>query len=425
MKPDVTPLSFEFATPDEASASFCREVVAELCALGCSVGEAVERLDALWRGLDFVDDDLRYHDEPDVWAGHAFYGADTYWWTAPEGLKPIPWVTAARLTALLTRSGALSAGAVAAVEKSPVELTQISRFEPIAARYTDDAAGTRPARLLLKRTTGRFAPAGEREARFYAEVAPALAPLPVAACYGAAAVDNERWILLEDLSPSHAPPDAPWPHPPSPATCGQAVDALATVHARGWGRADDLGAAPLDEWVERARGGFEVFVEHAALDDDARAVYRAVLDRLPERLGARLCAGPTTLLHGDAHFWNLLYPRTPEDGDARVIDWQLWRVGPAGFDLAYMLALHGEPDWRARHEDALLSRYAARLVEAGIEHAWPALLADYRLGLAYALLYPVLLASMGVSGAIWRPHVRRGLAAYADLGCAAALTRRS
>lgn len=334
-------------------------------------------------------------------------------------------MTPARLTAMLRDRGSLTAGAVVAVERAEGEPTVLSRFERLTVRYGDGSAGARPTRLLLKRTGGAFAEAGAREARFYTEVAPTLAALPTATCHGAAVVEGEWWILLDDLAPSHAPPASPWPHPPARRTCMQAVDALAAVHAGGWGRVDGIGAAPLDEWVERASGGFEDFAEQAALDDDGRGIFRAALDGLPAWLDARLRGGPTTLLHGDAHFWNLLYPRTPEDGEARVIDWQLWRVGPAAFDLAYLIALHGEPDWRATHEDALLTRYAERLRAAGVEQPWPALRADYRLGLVYALLYPMLLASMGVPEAIWRPHVRRGLAAYADLGCAEVITRRS
>src|SRR5262249_27236518 len=73
-----------------------------------------------------------------------------------------------------------------------------------------------------------------------------------------------------------------------------------------------------------------------------------------------------TILHGDAHVWNLFLPRDPASDDVRLFDWDAWRVDVATDDLAYMMALHWFPDRRRRHERALLDRYHAELVAHGV-----------------------------------------------------------
>ena len=104
-----------------------------------------------------------------------------------------------------------------------------------------------------------------------------------------------------------------------------------------------------------------------------------------------------------------------------IIDWQLWRVGRGAFDLAYMIALHGEADHRAEVEGEALMFYAAELAKHGVHYRWPDLRRDYALGAALDLLYPVRLCALGVPEAVWAPHLRRGFAAFDDLGCASVL----
>lgn len=153
---------------------------------------------------------------------------------------------------------------------------------------------------------------------------------------------------------------------------------------------------------------------------DRRPAGPRLVEALPARL-ARLADGPVAVQHGDAHFWNVLFPRTEDDGGCVLIDWQLWRIGPPAFDLAYMIGLHGEPSWRDAMEIPLLEHCADAMRRRGISHPWPETWHDYRLGMAFVLLYPVLLHRMGVTEQVWGPHLRRGRAAFDDLGCAALL----
>jgi aminoglycoside phosphotransferase (APT) family kinase protein len=121
----------------------------------------------------------------------------------------------------------------------------------------------------------------------------------------------------------------------------------------------------------------ERYARFAATPDDrlwpaARAIYARVHDA-HERLvtPARLYA-TYTIGNGDAHVWNVLYPRDGASAAGiRLIDWDAWRIGRAAADLAYMMAVHWYPERRARLEARLLERHHAGLRAHGV--------ADYRL----------------------------------------------
>lgn len=42
--------------------------------------EALELINDQWRGSTFVNDDILYHDLPDVWAAHLYWGKESVWW---------------------------------------------------------------------------------------------------------------------------------------------------------------------------------------------------------------------------------------------------------------------------------------------------------------------------------------------------------
>ncbi len=73
---------------------------------------------------------------------------------------------------------------------------------------------------------------------------------------------------------------------------------------------------------------FAIFADTVGdrLSPERRRVYERVIaagDRLLERYRSRR---DLTLVHGDAHVWNLLYPRDGAVGGVRLIDWDSWRV---------------------------------------------------------------------------------------------------
>jgi hypothetical protein len=94
-----------------------------------------------------------------------------------------------------------------------------------------------------------------------------------------------------------------------------------------------------------------------------------------------------TLLHGDPHWWNFLYPHEQTTGTTRILDWGSWRIGVATNDLAYMLALQWYPERRWRLERPLLEHYHQRLIAGGVTgYGWDALWRDYRLSVLWGLI---------------------------------------
>ena len=85
------------------------------------------------------------------------------------------------------------------------------------------------------------------------------------------------------------------------------------------------------------------------LPHERRKLYERFLDAAPRLLERYDARRNVTLIHGDAHVWNVFLPRDGGD-DLRLFDWDGWRIGVAAGDLAYMMALHWYPDRRRRLE---------------------------------------------------------------------------
>jgi hypothetical protein len=125
-----------------------------------------------------------------------------------------------------------------------------------------------------------------------------------------------------------------------------------------------------------------------------------------------------TLIHGDAHVWNVLMPKDEQSGDVRLFDWDTWRIGLPSSDLAYMMAMHWYPELRRYRERPLLDRYHAALLAQGVGgYDRRALDDDYRLSVLLQILTPVLQAAYDIPPWIWWNNLERILLAVDDLGC--------
>ncbi|MBN1402603.1 MAG: DUF1679 domain-containing protein, partial [Anaerolineae bacterium] len=129
-----------------------------------------------------------------------------------------------------------------------------------------------------------------------------------------------------------------------------------------------------------------------------------------------------TLVHGDAHLANFLFPREGVAEPAYLIDWQFWHPTIGGTDLAFMIATRWDPAIRRRLEGPLLRRYHEALLRRGVtgfgsEACWD----DYRLSVMLVSLFiPVWQATVFR----WEPDltaVARSMGAFEELGCAALL----
>ena len=337
-------------------------------------------------------------------------------------------LTPGRFTEVLRGSGALDGGRVVEVAVETSRTTLVSTIERLRLRY---AGGDGPATLIRKEPRRDIAPdlasVLGREAAFYTQVAPLMAPGLVPRCYGLDTSDNRRRLLLEDLTDSHTIVSE-WPLPPTTEQCERIMDVYATLHAHWWDDAR-LGTT-VGAWMD-TNGTFDRHLAEfpkrlAAVADrladrfppDRLAIYERLLDAAPRLLGRYRTHRDLTLVHGDAHVWNAFHPRDPSTGSIRLFDWDGWRVDTATDDLAYMMALHWYPERRRRLERRLLERYHATLTARGVRgYSFAALFEDYRLSALWQITTPIWQASWRLNAAVWWSHLERAMLAVDDLNC--------
>jgi aminoglycoside phosphotransferase (APT) family kinase protein len=328
------------------------------------------------------------------------------------------------LAATLRHAGALTAGAVDAIEIDALRRKSFSNLLRIRIAYAPDAAGERPPSLVLK--LARPGPAGvtmrrrrRKEHEFYAAIAPAMAESPAPRAYAASwdEATGRSHLLLEDCSRSHAP--TPRGLPPTSGEAEAAVDRLASVHAAWWNQlALRDGLPPPAGIAARTRSARRLIADFLAEMDgrvaaETRRALREVAAAYPALL-ATPSAVPVTLLHGDSHPWNFLHPVGA--GRTILLDWESWSIGAGPNDLVALIAMRSLPDLRRERERALVARYHANLLAAGIEeYDWDACWDDYRRGVARRLISPLRLRRAG-SGS-WQACLGCLALAYHYLGC--------
>jgi hypothetical protein len=278
---------------------------------------------------------------------------------------------------------------------------------------------------------------GRKEVEFYNAIASTMDNPPLARCYDAVYVPDtgQSHLLLDDLSETHFQPEPPLP--PSNLHCEQLMDCLARFHAHWWEHprlGTDIGElanqGPSSEEILRfpysmreTEEMFSGFVDFLGdrLSIARRKLYEQVLSAWPfpglaERLIERRSL---TLVHGDAHVWNFLYPRHPEHDRVCIIDWHEWGISLGTNDLAEMIGLWWYPERRARMEEPLLRRYHDRLLAHGVaDYSWERCWDDYRLSAIGNLFCPVWMQAEGRPPSTWWPVSERVVLAFQDLECA-------
>lgn len=350
-------------------------------------------------------------------------------------MDPLPAaVDAHHLTEALRRAGAIGDASVRDVVVESSRTTILSRIIRLRLAYDGDADDA-PRGLVLKtchpqRAASNWA-SGEREVAFFRDVAAAMTVQVVPRCFEAHfdAATKDWHLLLEDLTDTHVIATV-WPLPPTMAQCACIVDVLARFHATWWDEAR-LGQT-IGTWrnedttrtlVRTLQGHFETLAQRLgdALSPDRRTLYQRMLDAAPQLLRRHDAHRNLTVLHGDAHVWNCFLPRDG-GGDARLFDWDAWRLGVAASDLAYMMAQQWYPERRQAMEPRLLDRYHATLLAHGVRHySRAALDEDYRWAVLWQMTLPLWQMAYGVPPIIWWNNMERILLAVDDWGCRALL----
>jgi hypothetical protein len=285
---------------------------------------------------------------------------------------------------------------VTAVAMEPIGTGQMCDSLRLKLTCDDDGPATVVAKLPsadpTSRSTALALRSYEIEVRFYQVIAPGLPIRIPRVYYSDIDVTTASFILLlEDLANSH-PGDQLRGCTPEQATV--AIDELVKLHAPRW---DDPTLAELD-WLHRDPEASRTFLHGllptlwAGFQDryadrlgaDAQKVGRDLFARLDGYLGADTT--PWTIVHGDYRLDNLLFS---PDGVA-VVDWQTCAHGPAMNDVAYFIGAGLLPEIRPAHEERLVRRYHAGLIDAGVKgYDWERGWRDYRRGTVSGLIMAI------------------------------------
>jgi thiamine kinase-like enzyme len=307
--------------------------------------------------------------------------------------------------------------------------TPVSQIALLDIKYKTNG-NSLPSSLFIKVSANppkEMAGFGEKEIQFYNKVVPMKNMRCFPHSYYASYDAGEKVynLVLENLNNTHFQNE--WPIPPLIKYCTMAVKCLAKVHAYWWDNSslqmvtNKFGSResilPWIEQLEKLSIGFIDFLGDR-ITEKRKRIIKSVTENF-ERYSARfLSYRNLTLVHGDAHFWNFLFPKD-DDHDVKIIDWQSYGHGVPTDDLAYMIALHWYPDRRKEYEQDLLNVYHKALLDSSVrDYSFEQLMQDYKWSVIQTLAVPIWQWNNKSWASIWFNHLERILLAYEDLYCA-------
>jgi thiamine kinase-like enzyme len=322
-------------------------------------------------------------------------------------------ITPQWLTDVLSKYDSLQSGSVIAVTHNR-STSNTADNTTLELTYSHDATGTLPGKLFFKRNQ-RIA-----EAQFYLDVAPALSSVNLLTCYDADHDESGSHLLLEYIEHTHfAPPEAlPMPL----GYCEMIVDALADVHAQWWEHprlTGDIGVLAENTpalIAEQGKQHFSRFVDY--LGDRLSEKRRRTLEHILAAYPHYRSISPKTLVHGDAHWWNFLYPHDRTQHKLYLIDWAVWHINVGVSDIAYTIAVECYPEHRARIEKTLVGRYHERLLSHNITgYTWDQCWEDYRRSVIDHCLWAISWHYWSLPPTIWWFALECTMSAFEDLHC--------
>lgn len=346
-------------------------------------------------------------------------------------------VTPEWLTKVLHQNGFLNQGIVSGVHHVLTKTLMLSVVSRLEVRYSPEKDASAPSGLFLKISRPDLPRAiaseiNRKEVEFYRTIPGLMTDPPFIRCYDAAYSQEtgQSHLLLDDLSETHFQTESP--QLPSQTYCELAVDCLAQLHAYWWEHprlGKDIGALFSEQEftsfvreVDKNIIGFLDFLGDR-ITIERRQVYERILASSHQPWKHLTGARGLTVIHGDAHCWNFLYPRDMERHRARTFDWSLWHVDLGVRDLAFMMTLYWDRERRAMMERHLLRRYYDGLLALGVKnYGWDECFQDYRGSAIRNLNVPVVQWSQGRSPALWWANLEKAMHAYEDLRCSELLS---
>ncbi len=352
-----------------------------------------------------------------------------------EIITSIDQITPDWLTSALARSGALTRGAVSAIEIG-TDNGNWSSNARLSVRYTPNSSGRLPRRLFLKMVDtdlgdGEFF--GDSEVTYYTRDYVNLKNTPLLRCYDAGYSPelNRYHILLDDVTETHINADEVEPT----LDYGLALaEGLAVLHAHWWGeqRLAEAGAPlhsanHIQNFVDIAAAGVEPILGRYA--DELKPHWPGAIHELfthhPQAMIQRSHdLNGFTLIHGDVGCQNVLVSRQGVRPvyiiDRQPFNWSL-TTWLGVYDLAYAIVLDWDVEMRRRCEIPMLKRYHESLIQNGVlDYSWQQLYDDYRLSAAMGVYIATEYCRGGVNSrwvSVWLLMLQRALTACDDLEC--------
>jgi hypothetical protein len=344
-------------------------------------------------------------------------------------------VTNEWLTAVLSRSGALTQGSVAGFDVDTGR-GNWSTSGSLSLEYSPDAQGERPSRLFLKMVNtdiGDEESFGPSEVYYYTRDYVDVPDAPLLRCYdGRYSPTLQRYhLLLEDVAATHT---IACDKPPTLEYGLALAEGFAILHAHWWGAARLAeanlplhDAAHIRRFVAIAEPGVGHIVGRVAseLQPHWPAAIRDLFAHHPQAMINRTQdSNGFTLFHGDAGCYNIMVPREGEWPlyliDRQPFDWSL-TTWLGIYDLAYAIALDWDVEARRQWERPILRHYHETLISRGVQgYSWEQLWDDYRLCVAMGVYIAVEYCSGQYNEEtqwVWLPMLQKALTACDDLNC--------
>lgn len=200
-------------------------------------------------------------------------------------------------------------------------------------------------------------------------------------------------LLMEDCS-HFDNLDQTLPEPTSIEDLQNIFDAAASLHARWW----NVNSIPTGVLAagDPTRSAFNHIVTEGwralmaggpgieTIPGSGLAASQLFTDHFMELTERHWPTEHLTVTHLDFRVDNMFFDATTRE--PVIFDWQGASMGRGAYDIAYLLSTGYVPEFRRRHEKALLERYHAHLLEAGVKgYSINELWYDYRVGLMFSL----------------------------------------
>jgi len=203
------------------------------------------------------------------------------------------------------------------------------------------------------------------------------------------------------------------------------MECFADFHAYWWNHPDleRFGGLPADDeplrYVRSVQATLPGFLDAVGnrLPSEVRRLYEQFARDFGPAYASLFSRQRMTVIHGDAHPYNVLLPRQ-SGGPGRIVDWQFHHVSVCTQDIRHTLGLHWNEEARRLLERDMLRRYHQRLVARGVRgYSWDDCWQGYRVGVIDNLFMPMWQWTLDMPQGEWFPSIGRAVAAVKELGC--------